>query len=98
MRKTMFVANWKTYKTNTGEVRDFLNEFPNYSAHFDPNHEIILCPSFVHLEAAHTMIPPNVILGAQDCSAYGAGAYCGETSAAQLATYGVKYCILGHVD
>jgi len=98
MRKTMFVASWKSYKTTTQEVKEFLNEFPQYSAHFDPQYEVILCPSVVHLEAAHTMFPPNITLGAQDCSQFPAGAHTGETTAAQLATFGVKYCILGHVE
>jgi len=98
MRKTMFVASWKTYKTTTQEVKDFLNEFPQFSAHFNPEYDVVLCPSAVHLETAHTMFPPNIALGAQDCSQYAAGAFTGETTAAQLAAFGVKYCILGHVE
>ena len=93
----MFVANWKTYKTNVSEVNEFFKELPIYSASFKQGIEIVLCPSTIHLEAVSTMKPSNVILGAQDCSQYGSGPYTGETTAGQLSTVGVKYCIVGHV-
>jgi len=97
-RKTMYVANWKTYKTNMNEVNDFFKGFQEYSHTFPPGHEIVLCPSFLHLEAVSSIKPSNVELGAQDCSQYGAGPYSGDTTAAQLKTVGVKYCIIGHVQ
>jgi triosephosphate isomerase len=98
MRKNMFVGSWKTYKTTVAEVRDFFKELPPYSARFRQEFEVVLCPSVVHMEAASTLMPPNIKLGAQDCSPYGGGAHTGETSAAQLAALGVKYCIAGHVE
>jgi len=98
MRKTLFVADWKTYKTNIKDVNDFFGEFPVYSSTFNPTHEVVLCPSFLHLEAVNTIKPSNITLGAQDCSQYGVGPYSGHTTAGQLAAVGVKYCILGHVQ
>ena len=98
MRKTLFIASWKTYKTTVGEVRDYFQELPQYSATFRPEFDIVLCPSFVHLEAASTILPSNVKLGAQDCSSAPPGPHTGETSAAMLKALGVKYCILGHVE
>ena len=98
MRKTMFVARWKTYKTDVTEVRDFLKELPQFSAKFNPTHDVVLCPSFVHMETARAIMPTNVLLGAQDCSAHPSGPHTGDTSAAQLAALGVKYCIVGHVE
>jgi len=98
MRKNIFVASWKTYKTTVGEVRDYLQDLPSYSATFRQEFEVVLCPSVIHLEAASTIMPSNVKLGAQDCSGFGPGPHTGETSAAQLKSVGVKYCILGHVE
>ncbi|MCZ2495562.1 triose-phosphate isomerase [Xylophilus sp. Kf1] len=37
-------------------------------------------------------------LGAQDVSAYAAGAYTGEVSASMLGEFGVAYCIVGHSE
>ena len=86
MRRTMFVADWKTYKTNVAEVTEFFQELPMYSASFRQEFEIVLCPSFIHLDAVGSMKPSNITLGAQDCSQYGVGPYSGHTTAGQLAT------------
>lgn len=40
----------------------------------------------------------NVQLGAQDVSLHEAGAYTGETSAAMLRDFGVRYCLVGHSE
>jgi len=98
MRRTMFIADWKTYKTNMAEVHEYFRELPVYSSTFRPECEVVLCPSFVHMEAVSTLLPSNIKLGAQDCSQYGVGPYSGHTTAGQLASIGVKYCILGHVQ
>jgi len=98
MRRTMFVGSWKTYKTSKDEVAAYLKDLPQFSGYFNPTHEVILCPSFVHLDMIHNQLPANVRLGAQDCSEFGAGAHTGETTAGQLASLGVKYCIVGHVE
>jgi triosephosphate isomerase len=94
----MFCGSWKSYKTKLGEVTDYFRDLPMYSADFNPAYEVVICPSFVHMETAARVIPSNIKLGAQDCSQFGGGAHTGETSASQLAGFGVKYCILGHVE
>ena len=98
MRKTLFIADWKTYKTNVSEVNEFFKEFPIYSSTFRPEVSVVLCPSFLHMDAVRAAMPSNIILGSQDCSQYGVGPYSGHTTAGQLASVGVKYCILGHVQ
>lgn len=55
--------------------------------------EVVICPPMPFMEAVEY---PHV--GAQDCSPYIKGAYTGEVSAAQLASMGVKYCIVGHSE
>lgn len=96
MRKTLFVASWKTYKNNITEVKDFFEKLPHHSATFKS--DVVLCPSFVHLQTASENLPANIILGAQDVSRFASGAHTGETTAQQLAAFGVKYCIVGHVE
>jgi len=94
----MLVGSWKTYKTDIKEVRQFFDELPQYASNFRQEYEFVLCPSFIHLETAQTLIPPYMKLGAQDCSAYPKGPHTGDITAAQLVSVGVKYCIVGHVE
>lgn len=57
------------------------------------NNEVVICPPLPFLESIEY---PHV--GAQDCSPHIKGAYTGEVSPAQLASLGVKYCIVGHSE
>jgi len=97
MRKTMFVASWKNYKVNVNEVKEYFKALPEYSARFNQQYEIVLCPSTIHMETAKGLIPSNIKMGAQDCSAHSTP-HTGDISAAQLKAVGAEYCILGHVD
>jgi triosephosphate isomerase len=94
----MFVGSWKTYKTNLNEVRAFFNELPQYAGNFKTEYEFVVCPSFIHLETANSLVPPYMKLGAQDCSAYAKGPHTGDITAEQLKSVGVKYCVIGHVE
>lgn len=55
--------------------------------------EVVVCPPLPFLESIEY---PHI--GAQDCSPHIKGAYTGEVSPAQLASLGVKYCIVGHSE
>jgi len=94
MRKVYFIGSWKSTKTRE-EASNFFAQLPTVANTF--NHEVVLCPSFLHMEAAQGL-PVTVKLGAQNCSKNGSGAFTGEISASMLKSYGVKYCILGHVE
>ena len=59
------------------------------------DHEMILCPSFINIPLTNI---DNVLLGSQNVSATGIGAYTGEVTASQLKSYGVKYSIIGHSE
>jgi len=98
MRKVTFIGNWKTHKTNIGEVENFFQSVLQYSAIFKQEYEVIVTPSAIHMAGAAATIPANLKLGAQDCSAFGPGQHNGDITAAQLAAVGAKYCILGHVE
>ncbi len=55
--------------------------------------DVVICPPLPFLESIEY---PHV--GAQDCSPHIKGAYTGEVSPAQLASMGIKYCIVGHSE
>ena len=57
--------------------------------------EFVLCPGFPHL-ANFNLEKPS--LGAQNVSSNEMGAYTGEISASQLASFNVKYCLVGHSE
>ena len=58
------------------------------------NNNIILCPSYCYLG----MCNGDIVLGAQDVSSTSSLAMTGDITAKQLASFGVKYCIVGHAD
>ena len=61
--------------------------------------DIVVCPSFVTIPAAiKAFRGGRVSIGAQDMSAYDAGAYTGEVSARQLTEVGARYVIIGHSE
>ncbi len=62
------------------------------------NSEIILCPSFVHLEAFGQIKNKNIKLGAQNVFSEDKGSYTGEISPVMLKNFGCKYVILGHSE
>ena len=80
-------------KSNLGkdEYKNYLNELKN----LETNHELILCPSLINISSTDI---DNILLGAQNVSSTGIGAYTGEVSAEQLHSYGVKYAIVGHSE
>ena len=59
------------------------------------NENIILCPSTIHIPNFKSH---HLILGAQNVSSNEMGAYTGEISASQLASFNVKYCLVGHSE
>jgi triosephosphate isomerase len=55
-------------------------------------------PSFPSLSLALALAPNWMLVGAQDCSAFPAGAHTGEVSAKLLAELGVDFVELGHAE
>ena len=95
MRRTLFVGNWKAHFT-VEEAEKYFQELPQHSSNW--THEVVLTPAYTLMDTAKKMLPPNVILGAQDVSHYGIGHYCGEIPCGLLKPFGVKYAIVGHVE
>ena len=80
-------------KSNLGK-----EEFNNYQEKLEKiktTHKIILCPTFLNISQCNIK---GIYLGSQNVSVYEDGSFTGEISAAQLKSYGVKYCIVGHSE
>jgi triosephosphate isomerase (TIM) len=63
--------------------------------------EVAVLPSFTNIRSVQTLIDGDkyrLAYGAQDVSAYEAGAYTGDVSAAQLAKLGCTYVCIGHSE
>ncbi|MEZ4180522.1 MAG: triose-phosphate isomerase [Candidatus Doudnabacteria bacterium] len=84
----LIVANWKLNPLTASEAQTLAESINPIS-----KHEVVLCPpmAFLNLVKYHN-------LGAQDCSVEIKGAYTGQVSAAQLASIGIDYCIVGHSE
>jgi len=84
----LIVANWKLNPMTAREATDLSRKINTVS-----KYEVVICPPTVFLEVVEVMHK-----GAQDVSAQIKGPYTGQISAAQLASLGVKYCIVGHSE
>lgn len=82
------IGNQKAYLDLEG-TNNFIKEAKG-------NKETIICPSypFITKYIEHS----NYTVGAQDVSIRDGGATTGEICAKQLASLGVKYCIVGHSE
>ncbi|MCX8094533.1 MAG: triose-phosphate isomerase [Candidatus Goldbacteria bacterium] len=99
MRLPIIAGNWKMYKTieETVELatslRGLLKDVPEDKV------EIVICPSFVNLQAAASVIKgSNIKLGAQNLFPKQEGAYTGEVSPLMLRSAGCSYVIIGHSE
>lgn len=98
MKKLWIIANWKSNK-NLQEVLDWLSIVGPNLDHFE-NLKIVICPRFSALPELHKEIKTNnypIILGSQDISPFGIGAFTGEEPA-QLLIELVSMTIIGHSE
>lgn len=47
----------------------------------------MVLPGFLHLSLVQAILKPGIMVGAQNCSAYGEGAYTGEVAADHIKDY-----------
>lgn len=76
---------------NKEEFEVYYNNLKNIVS----SHSLILCPSNIYLNKVDCS---NLLLGSQNVSGFGNGAYTGEISANQLKSLGVEYTIVGHSE
>lgn len=60
--------------------------------------EIVLCPSFIHLEEFSKVVGDKAKIGAQNMFWEKEGAFTGEISSIMLKNFGCEYVILGHSE
>src|SRR3989344_2702708 len=98
MKSLFIVANWKSNKTKK-ETLLYLDILSKNLKRIDGK-EVIICPSFVHLQLFSDYIKENnldIKLGAQNVSHFEEGPFTGEVNAKQLRDF-VSYCIVGHSE
>lgn len=80
-------------KKGIEEIANFLKAGP-----LDPNVEVVVGVPAIYLEYTKNLLPPNVVVAAQNCYKVSKGAFTGEISPAMLSDIGVKWVILGHSE
>ncbi|MDZ7892898.1 MAG: triose-phosphate isomerase [Rhodoferax sp.] len=96
MKKKLIAGNWKmngSAAANAALVEALRAGLAGVSC------QMAICVPAVYLSQVAQLVQNSDIgLGAQDVSAYDAGAYTGEISAAMLRECGVRYVIVGHSE
>lgn len=95
------VANFKSYK-DTHDVLAWLSEAAPNVQKQQAGVTVIICPQYPALEPAKKLLTENnwhehILLGAQNVSAFGEGAFTGEVSARGLSGL-AEYVIIGHSE
>ncbi len=97
MRKHLFAANWKMYKT-PDESTAFIERLSKLLP-ANTRAEVAIFPSTPSLPAAVAAVKGTAIaIGAQNVHWLDAGAYTGETSPTMLLALGVTHVLIGHSE
>ena len=96
----LFVANWKMNLTFSEEIDFVTSNYDDLIALAEQTKQhIILCPSFVSLQAISKIFSPTSIkTGAQTCSSHTHGAFTGQVSPESINAVGCSYSIIGHSE
>ncbi|MBP6978326.1 MAG: triose-phosphate isomerase [Bacteroidales bacterium] len=99
MREKIVAGNWKMNKSFQ-EAEELLSDINDLLSDLeDKEAKVILCPPLVFLELAIDMsYEEQFVVGAQNVSEFGNGAYTGEVSATMLRSMDIPYCIVGHSE
>ena len=73
--------------------QDFSNYIEELST-INTKHTMILIPTYLNISSANS----DILLGSQNVSSTGNGAYTGEIAAKDLKSYNVKYSLVGHSE
>ena len=99
MRRKMVAGNWKMFGRRAS-ARALAGDIAAGLVPEQPC-DILICPSFVHLEAVRQVVGEGtpLLLGAQDlCAQAEDGARTGEISGAMLMDMGVSHVLAGHSE
>lgn len=89
----MIVANWKSNKTEA-EVKMWVEEMTQTLQSLEKT--VIICPPFTLLSPLRKL-NASLLLGAQDISPFGMGAYTGAVNGEQIKEF-ARYVIIGHSE
>ena len=96
MKKKLIAGNWKmngAAASNAALLQALLDQSAGW------NCLVAVCVPAVYMAQVQGLVEgTGIALGAQDVSAYEAGAYTGEISAAMLKDFGTRYAIVGHSE
>jgi triosephosphate isomerase (TIM) len=96
MKKKLIAGNWKmngTAASNAALLKALLDQSAGW------NCLVAVCVPGVYMAQVQGIVEgTGIALGSQDVSAFEAGAYTGETSAAMLKDFGTRYAIVGHSE
>ena len=88
-------GNWKCNGTKDS-VTKLINDLN--AADVPEDIDIVIAPTFIHLEQAQAKLKKPYQLGAQNCWVGKGGAFTGEISAEQLHDIGIPWVIVGHSE
>jgi triosephosphate isomerase len=97
MRRAILAGNWKMYKniTETGAFFEKFNPLVANSNHCD----IVVCPTFVNLQAAvEATRETRIEIGGQNLFWEKEGAYTGEISGGMLKAAGCRWVLVAHSE
>jgi triosephosphate isomerase (TIM) len=99
-RKPLILGNWKMngrYDFNAELLNDLTAGIK--AGKTKSKVDVGVCVPFVYVSHAEDLCYGNdLLLGAQDCSAYAQGAYTGDVAAGMLPEFGVTYVLVGHSE
>jgi triosephosphate isomerase (TIM) len=99
MKRKLIAGNWKMNGSLTANEALVGALVAGIDAAGQGGPLVAVCAPSVYLHQVQGLIKASPIeLGAQDLSAHEAGAYTGETSAAFLREFNVRYCLVGHSE
>jgi triosephosphate isomerase len=100
MTSKLIAGNWKMNGSLSANETLLSGIQSGLSAALAGKHaDVAVCvPSLYVSQVQHLLQNAEIQLGAQDVSMHAQGAYTGETSAAMLKDFGVRYAIVGHSE
>ena len=97
MRRYLVAGNWNMNGSKES-VKELVHGIVSAKSDSAAS-EVVVCPPYVFLSEVGNLIGGTRIgLGAQNVSAYDAGAFTGEISARMLVDFGCIYTIVGHSE
>ncbi len=98
MKQQLIAGNWKMNGSLAANA-DLLQGLLAGLKAAAPTAQVAVCVPTAYLAQVSGLLEgAAVVCGAQDVSQHASGAYTGETSAAMLKDFGVRYVIVGHSE